>query len=101
MSEPTPRSSQVSEDLTLGWNVLAGEPSASPRSTRTPAPSSPSDGPESPTSGIFSTSGRGWWNEGTGTLRADAGGMEQTGHLLISGPAASPARISASPESDE
>ena len=46
----TPRSSQESEDLTLGLSAPDGEPSASPRSTPTPAPSSPSDGPESRTS---------------------------------------------------
>lgn len=31
---------------------------------------------------VASTTGRGWWNEGFGTLRADAGGMEQSGHLI-------------------
>lgn len=50
MSRRTPPSSQASEDLTWGWNVPAGAPSPSRRSTPTPAPSSPNDGPESPTS---------------------------------------------------
>lgn len=31
---------------------------------------------------VASTTGRGWWNEGFGALRADAGGMEQSSHLV-------------------
>ena len=50
MNPPMPASSPASEDLTLGWSVPDGAPSPSPRSTPTPAPSSPSDGPASPTS---------------------------------------------------
>src|SRR3990170_2039720 len=45
-----PASSRASEGPTLGLNVPDGTPSASPRLTPMPAPSSPSDGRESPTS---------------------------------------------------
>lgn len=37
---------------------------------------------------VASTTGQGWWNEGPGTLRADAGGMEQSSHLVLDTPVA-------------
>ena len=44
------RSSRASGEWTSAWNEPDGAPSASPRSSRTPAPYSPSDGPTSRTS---------------------------------------------------
>src|SRR6187397_1160064 len=43
-------SSLESEDSIWDWSELDGEPSVSPKSTRMPQPSSPSDGLESRTS---------------------------------------------------
>lgn len=45
MSGPMRRSSRESADLTWAWSEPGGEPSASPRSTPTPPPSSGSIGP--------------------------------------------------------
>lgn len=50
MNSPTPLSSQELADSTSASKEPDGAPSASPRSTPTPAPSSQSDGPESQTS---------------------------------------------------
>jgi hypothetical protein len=117
-----PRSSRESGDLTLGWSEPDGEPSPSPRSTPTPLPSSPSGGPVSRTSGtlplcrdhgptcpnvrtILS------WAEGPLGARMEYDltppVVESTTAFVFrgsqppSGPAASPARTSASPGSDE
>lgn len=44
---------------------------------------------------VASTTGRGWWNEGFGTLRSDAGGMEQSSHLVVAGPSPDARRVRA------
>ena len=73
----TPASSQESEDLTLGLSVPDGEPSPSRRSTPTPAPSSPSDGPESRTSETsFELAGVDWDMTAGATSPTAADGSE-------------------------
>ena len=89
MSERTPASSQEQADWTLGLSEPDGGPSHSPRSTRTPRRSSPNGGRESRTSETSPVLTRTY-----GTKTRDRG------PLALSGPAASPARTSASPGSD-
>lgn len=107
MTSRTPASSPVSEDLTLGLSVPDGGPSPSPRSTPTPRRSSPNDGRESRTSGASSTSPVAFDVYDSVNSRPDyettdpvrVGGM--LGIAQSSGPAAFPAKTSASSESDE
>jgi|GEM_PF-4007238 len=105
-----PRSSQESAASIWGSNEPDGAPSASPRSTRTPRRSSPSDGPESPTSGasrslpMSARVATGPTVPSLTTGENATGGHRGSLAILVpppSGPAASPARISASPASDE
>lgn len=115
-TSPTPASSPGSAALTLGLSAPAGAPSASRRSTRTPRPSSPSDGPTSPTLATFSIypeTGQGAdlvaaridvappIAASDGARSTERGVRIVTGATQPSGPAAFPARISASPGSDE
>src|SRR3990170_2817384 len=89
-----PPSSAASEEPTLGLRVPDGAPSASRRSTPTPAPSSPSDAPASRTSATslaFSVRPRSGQPQGWNA--------NLIGSTPPSGPAASPARTSPSPAS--
>ena len=96
-----PRSSQESEDLTWGWSVPDGAPSPSPRSTPTPPRSSRSDGRESRTSVTsFDVLGSRMAGE-TFDVAAGMRAKSPPGIVQHSGPAAFPARISASLGSDE
>lgn len=103
MSSHTPLSSQESADSIWDSNELAGEQSASVRSTRTPARSSPSDGPESPTS-VTS-----WHSFSPNSVHRDGLKLDElsmplqigSGIELVSGPAVFPAKTSVSPASDE
>src|SRR3972149_4347730 len=107
-----PLFSRASEEPTLGLSVPDGAPSASRRSTPTPVPSLPSDGPESRTSGtspVLLTMREGKPGGGKGPLLAINESLtlaQRNGQVLFSGPAASPVRTSpslgsgqASPES--
>src|SRR5689334_18665593 len=104
MTSPMRPSSPASEDLTWGWSVPDGAPSASPRSTPTLAPSSQSGGPESPTS-VRSFE----WQQGSRDVHLTPLTAPLTvnqtlailGSAPPSGPAASPAKTSPSPASAE
>ena len=109
MTSRTPRSSQESEDLTLGLSEPDGARSASPRSTPMPVPSSPSDGL------AFLTSETSWVFDPTTSLdqaphatlspplKIGTGKTVDVGWapavLQPSGPEASPAKTSPSPAS--
>jgi hypothetical protein len=98
MTSRTPRSSQESEDWTLGLSEPDGAPSASLRLTPTPAPSSPSDGWESRmpeiSSPLLATDIRAsLGHHGYSSPRGDG---SDTLLVQASGPAASPARTSPS-----
>src|SRR3990170_3229242 len=101
-----PVSSRASADLTLALSVPDGAPSVSPRSTPTPVPSSPSDGPASRTSAtlpILLTMREGKPGGGKGPLLAIDESLtlaQRNGQVLFFGPAASPARTSPSLGSD-
>ena len=112
----TPASSQESEAWTSDSNEPDGAPSVSARSTPTPAPSSPSDGPEfrtSETYSIYPESGQGADLAATlvnvappiaatdGERTTDWGIRVVTGPMQPSGPAASLAKIYPSQASDE
>src|SRR3990172_7615918 len=102
-----PRSSRALGEPTLGLSVPYGPPSASPRLTPTPAPSSPSDGRKSrtsETSPVFLTMREGKPGGGEGALLALGERptlAEGNGQVLFFGPAGFPAKTSASPGSGQ
>jgi hypothetical protein len=110
---PSPAGSQASEDSTWASSEPGSASSPIPRSSLTPAPSSPATGPMYPTSAPSWTS-RVWqtaqleerWTEvaALGSLRAEQGGsppLVTIGPALMSGQEGHRARGSASPDSDE
>src|SRR6188768_2021383 len=106
-------SSLESEDSIWDWSELDGEPSASPKSTRMPQPSSPSDGLESRTSVIsprlpiafpVTYSGHDDLRDDglVGVLRTENDmAVAIPGSTPPSGPAASPAKTSPLPASGQ